>query len=234
MLGILLPYTVLIYFSFSKFVCPFKGCERSYLGDDSCNIKCNNALCNFDSDIFSDELSNIEIFASSDCLIECLRTGCTMELLSNEFCDEKCNNYHCAFDIGFCGICSSGCYEEELLNEKCDLHGPCNTDLCEFDAQECNICVPGCGKSDMFKDECTNEFCKDDNCSELLGNPCYGNCSFGCWDYQIGNEVCDETCNNNLCNYDLNDCICSPNCSHQELETDCKGPSDPCNNENCK
>ena len=211
---------------------PFKNCEVSYLSDHYCDLECNNLWCNFDSDADKD-LPLIQIFTSSDCLIDCILTGCNLELLDNQECDQECNNEFCAFDLGHCGICASGCTEEKLLDKICDENGPCNTMYCDYDMLECNICVPGCGKSDVLKDKCENDYCKSSECMEVETNPCFDLCASNCLRSKIGDGECHSECNNHMCNYDNGDCDCAPGCNYEERSKDCRNDSDPCDVKAC-
>ena len=152
-------------------------------------------------------------------------------MLGNQICDPPCNIPECGNDHGDCDHldmeprelgddeCAMGCFLHLIGNGICDpmCHvGPCQMDGgdCDTQAETTNFisedyeeCFPGCFQS--ASDGVCDPVCDMPECGNDFGDCVFPNnfeCSMGCpWDY-LGNGYCEESCNNDLCNFDAPDC----------------------------
>ncbi|CAG9324285.1 unnamed protein product [Blepharisma stoltei] len=72
--------------------------------------------------------------------------------------------------------------------------------------------------------ECMTSYCNYDTSTQFFSSidknksDCYENCVFdGCDAQNLGNGICDTSCNTENCGYDWGDCTCSPGCLNSML-----------------
>ncbi|CAG9324277.1 unnamed protein product [Blepharisma stoltei] len=72
--------------------------------------------------------------------------------------------------------------------------------------------------------ECMTSYCDYDTSAQFFGSidkkqsDCYENCVLdGCDPQNLGNGICDASCNTENCGYDWGDCTCSPGCLNSML-----------------
>ncbi|CAG9324295.1 unnamed protein product [Blepharisma stoltei] len=86
--------------------------------------------------------------------------------------------------------------------------------------------------------ECMTSFCNYDTSFQFnsslhkKNSDCYENCIFdGCDPQNLGNGICDTSCNTTSCGFDWGDCTCSPGCFNSMLgDGNC---DEECDNWNC-
>ncbi|KAH8740696.1 notch receptor protein [Cryptosporidium ryanae] len=157
---------------FSDFDYNYCFCDKELLGNNICNVECNNIECNMDN---------------GDCLHRC-NSRCINIWLGDGQCDPSCDTKECFFDKGDCKSCSKNCRTWMIGNGICDYD--CNNEKCSFDGGDCsNVCsvtkvdyknqpliYKFCLKSwlgDGYCDyDCNNESCNFDkgDCNSILPN----------------------------------------------------------------
>ncbi|MFA6098649.1 MAG: DUF4215 domain-containing protein [Patescibacteria group bacterium] len=178
------------------------------LGDycDNCKMIPNDDQADSDGDLIGEVCDNCAYTANSD------QSDDDVDGLGN-----ACDNYNCI--ITGAEDCNYG-YDND-----CDGFVDCADSDCNDDP----ICQPiVCGNGITE----TGEQCDDGNTTNIDGcsSTCQTEnvCTPGCYSVWVGDQYCDESCNNASCNWDGGDC--GPTCGNDITETpeECDGNSQSC------
>lgn len=205
------------------------ACADAFIGDGICDYSCMIDSRKFDSKSTSD--SAFDLLLASDCLFECFDANCNFLSLEYEYCDPTCDIPQCGYGLGQCSYCSSGCTIQLLENS---IQDPiCNTETCKYDNNQYGWCADGCFKEDLEGSEFIPA-CNVSSCDFQNGLGLTYQCSQGCTLIMLLNDYCDELCNTESCNFDMNFCLCAEECTQTVIDSDSCEDTDPCINESCQ
>eukprot|EP01084_Bolivina_argentea_P138239 243416_1 len=111
---------------------------------------------------------------------------CSPLKLQNGICDRSCNNHACGYDGGDCNqLCAENCIESMwnsmIIDSYNECHEECNTTQCQWDFESCS------------EDYASNNYSL---CEAMT------DCEYE-W---IGDDICDDSCNVDICDFDRMDC----------------------------
>ena len=109
----------------------------------------------------------------------------------------------------------------------------CESFFCHDDIRGDGICNTNCNNFICGFDTKASSSTNLDLIEKFRSSDCYELClNLGCLKENLGNNKCDEPCNNEYCAWDLNDCgYCSPGCTLELISNKVCDPE--CDNFNC-